>query len=71
MTEADYQSMPAIFKKNKIKYVLFNGGNGTMDTCGKVKKACEGTDIIVVGIPKTIDNDLALTDHAPVMQVQP
>lgn len=65
LTEADYQSMPAIFKKNKIKYVLFNGGNGTMDTCGKVKKACEGTDIIVVGIPKTIDNDLALTDHAP------
>lgn len=65
ISEEEYQKMPAIFKKHNIRYVLFNGGNGTMDTCGKVQKACEGSDILVVGIPKTIDNDLALTDHAP------
>ena len=42
-----------------------NGGNGTMDACGKTCAACEGTGISVVGIPKTMDNDLAVTDHAP------
>ena len=36
-----------------------------MDTCGKIRRACEGTDIRVVGIPKTIDNDIAVTDHTP------
>jgi 6-phosphofructokinase 1 len=57
--------MVKVFKKNNIKYVLFNGGNGTMDTCGRVSKACEGEDIYVVGIPKTIDNDISIIDHAP------
>ena len=36
-----------------------------MDTCGKIYHACEGQDIRVVGIPKTIDNDIAITDHTP------
>ena len=36
-----------------------------MDTCGKLQQHCEGTDIRVIGIPKTMDNDLAITDHAP------
>lgn len=65
LEEEDYESMVEVFKKNNIKYVLLNGGNGTMDTCGKVSKVCEEHDIYVVGIPKTIDNDISSIDHAP------
>lgn len=65
LEQKDYDDMVAVFKKNNIKYVLFNGGNGTMDTCGKVSKACAKEEIYVVGIPKTIDNDISIIDHAP------
>jgi len=61
----DYDRMAVIFEKHNIRYVLINGGNGSMDTCGKISRACEGKGISVVGIPKTIDNDIAVTDHAP------
>ena len=64
----DYQAIARVIEKNDIKYVFFNGGNGSMDACGKVYKACQAlglTDVRVVGIPKTIDNDIAVTDHAP------
>lgn len=61
----DYEAMPAIFTKYNIKYVLLNGGNGTMDTCGKIYAACKAFGITVVGIPKTVDNDIAITDHTP------
>ncbi len=62
---ADYSRMVDIFKRNNIGIVLFNGGNGSMDTCGKIYKACGDSGIRVVGIPKTIDNDISVTDHAP------
>lgn len=65
LEKPDYDKMVEIFKKNNIKYVLFNGGNGSMDTCGKIYKACGDSGINVVGIPKTIDNDISVTDHAP------
>lgn len=68
VTEEDYNKAPIILKKYNIKYILPNGGNGTMDTCGKIYKSCIEagyTDIKVVGIPKTIDNDIAITDHTP------
>lgn len=68
VTEEDYNKTPIILKKYNIKYILPNGGNGTMDTCGKIYKSCIEagyTDIKVVGIPKTIDNDIAITDHTP------
>ena len=61
----DYAAMPAIFERLGVRYVLMNGGNGTMDACGKTCAACAGTGIAVMGIPKTMDNDLAVTDHAP------
>lgn len=61
----DYERMPAVFQKYDIGYVLLTGGNGSMDTCGKIARACAGMDIRVGGIPKTMDNDLAVTDHAP------
>lgn len=62
---ADYKTMPAIFKKYGIGYVLLNGGNGTMDTCGKICHVCEDSGIFVMGIPKTVDSDIAITDHTP------
>lgn len=68
VTREDYKRTPEILKKYNIKYILPNGGNGTMDTCGKIYKACVEAgygDIRVVGIPKTIDNDIAITDHTP------
>lgn len=63
--QEDYDAMPAIFGRYNIRYVLLNGGNGTMDTCGKIYLACQASGIAVVGIPKTIDNDIAITDHTP------
>ena len=64
---APEKSLVEVLKKKNIKYVLFNGGNGTMDTCGKLYKICQdqGLDIKVMGIPKTMDNDIAITDHSP------
>ena len=62
---ADYEQMARILQKHDIRYVLFTGGNGSMDTCARLSRACEGTGIVVGGIPKTIDNDIDLTDHAP------
>ena len=50
-----------------IGYFFFNGGNDSADTCLKVAKAAEkfGYDLKAIAIPKTIDNDLAVTDNCP------
>jgi 6-phosphofructokinase len=61
----DYQKLLEILKKNRVKYLLFNGGNGSMDTCGRIYKLAVDAGIGVIGIPKTIDNDIAVTDHCP------
>jgi len=65
----DYAAIADKLVENDIRYLLFNGGNGSMDTCGKIAAAiaqrAPGKGIRVVGIPKTIDNDIAVTDHAP------
>lgn len=65
--QEDYEAMADILEARNIKYVLFNGGNGTMDTCGKLHKTCSrrNMDVRVMGIPKTTDNDIAVTDHSP------
>lgn len=65
LTQKDYPRMVEILKKWKIRCVLFNGGNGTMDACGKLYELCKREEISVVGIPKTVDNDIAATDHTP------
>lgn len=67
LEEAQYEAMARILKEKEIRYVLMNGGNGTMDTCGRLYEACRaaGHQVYVVGIPKTMDNDIAITDHAP------
>lgn len=61
----DYAVMRRVLEQHDIRFVLFNGGNGSMDTCGRLEAACEGSGICVCGIPKTIDNDIAVIDHAP------
>lgn len=65
LEEEQYEKMKEIFKANNIRFVLFNGGNGSMDTCGKVSAICKEEGIFVVGIPKTMDNDIFNIDHAP------
>lgn len=67
LEQEEYERMAGILEKYGIRYVLFNGGNGTMDTCGKLFRACRktGTDVRIMGIPKTMDNDIAVTDHSP------
>ena len=67
LEQEEYDRMVEILVKYDIKYVLMNGGNGTMDTGGKLYKTCQGKglDIKVMGIPKTMDNDIAITDHSP------
>jgi len=67
LTEEDYAGLLDILVKYNIRYFFYNGGNDSMDTCNKVAKLAKdsGYDMRVIGIPKTIDNDLDLTDHCP------
>ena len=65
--ETDYKRILEIFKKYNIRYLFYNGGNDSMDTCEKVSRymAKVGYECRVMGVPKTIDNDLFGTDHCP------
>ena len=67
LTDADYPAVLECFQRFNIRYFFYNGGNDSMDTCHKVYQlACQsGYELRVIGIPKTIDNDLAVTDHCP------
>lgn len=67
LEEEDYFAIAKSVIAHEIGIVCFNGGNGSMDACGRLYKACRelGADVCVVGIPKTMDNDIAVTDHAP------
>jgi len=65
LREDDYPKLLQMLKKYDIGYFLCTGGNDTMDTCNKVHKMEKDFELRVMGIPKTIDNDLALTDHSP------
>ena len=60
-----YMQIVESLKKHNIGYVFVNGGNDSMDTCNKISILCQelNLDIRVIGVPKTIDNDLACTDH--------
>ncbi len=67
LTDADYPTVIETLKKFNIDCFFYNGGNDSMDTCNKVSKLAqaEGLDVKVIGIPKTMDNDLDITDHCP------
>ena len=61
-----YMKIINTIEKHEIKYVFVNGGNDSMDTCHKLSCLAKELklDIKVIGVPKTIDNDLACTDHS-------
>ena len=65
--DTDYKRILEIFKKYDVRYFFYNGGNDSMDTCNKISKYMQkvGYDCRVMGVPKTIDNDLYGTDHCP------
>ena len=65
--DTDYKRILEIFKKYDVRYFCYNGGNDSMDTCNKISKYMKkvGYECRVMGIPKTIDNDLFGTDHCP------
>ena len=65
--DTDYKRILEIFRKYNIRYFFYNGGNDSMDTCAKVSRfmAKSGYECRVMGVPKTIDNDLFCTDHCP------
>ena len=62
-----YKKIFDTFKKHNVGYFLYIGGNDSMDTVKKLSAyaADKNIDIQVIGVPKTIDNDLFLTDHTP------
>ena len=65
--EATYDLLFEILKELDVKYFFYIGGNDSMDTIKKLANRAEeiGSEIRFMGVPKTIDNDLAVTDHTP------
>ena len=65
--KTDYKRILEIFKKYNVRYFFYNGGNDSMDTCNKISRYMKsvGYECRVMGVPKTIDNDLYGTDHCP------
>ena len=65
--DTDYKRILEIFKKYDVRYFFYNGGNDSMDTCDKISRymSKSGYECRVIGVPKTIDNDLYNTDHCP------
>ena len=65
--DTDYKRILEIFKKYNVRYFFYNGGNDSMDNCKKISRYMEsvGYECRVMGVPKTIDNDLYGTDHCP------
>lgn len=65
--KTDYLRILEVFRKYNIRYFFYNGGNDSMDTCNKISKFLKESnyDCRIIGVPKTIDNDLGHTDHCP------
>ena len=67
VTESEYMNILNTFEEYGIKAFFYIGGNDSMDTVMKLDRYCKavGRDVKIIGIPKTIDNDLPCTDHTP------
>ena len=67
LSERDYSRVLEVFAAHKISYFLYAGGNDSMDTAHKVAElaAEKSYGLQVIGVPKTVDNDLLVTDHCP------
>ncbi|MCI0401232.1 MAG: 6-phosphofructokinase [Gammaproteobacteria bacterium] len=66
-SKAEYERLIEVFKAHNIGYFFYNGGGDSQDTSYKVSQIGEklGYPITCIGIPKTVDNDLPLTDNCP------
>jgi 6-phosphofructokinase 1 len=64
---AEYERLIDVFRAHDIRWFLYNGGNDSADTALKVSQLGKamGYDIRCIGVPKTVDNDLAVTDCCP------
>jgi ATP-dependent phosphofructokinase / diphosphate-dependent phosphofructokinase len=64
---AEYERLIQVFKAHDIRTFLYNGGNDSADTANKVSKIGQalGYEVNCIGVPKTIDNDLVVTDNCP------
>lgn len=62
-----YESLLRLFQKYDIRYFFYIGGNDSMDTVLKLSRFMEehAYEMRIIGVPKTVDNDLAATDHTP------
>jgi len=65
--QADFERVLQVFEAHNIRYFFYAGGNDSQDTADKISKLAQerGYALRVIGIPKTIDNDLVVTDHTP------
>lgn len=64
VTEADYERFAATLRQNNARYLVLIGGNGTMYVGQRIAQH-SGLDVRVMGVPKTMDNDVVHTDHTP------
>jgi 6-phosphofructokinase len=64
---AEYERLIEVFKAHDIRYFFYNGGGDSQDTSYKLSQIAQemGYPLTCVGVPKTIDNDLPLTDNSP------
>jgi ATP-dependent phosphofructokinase / diphosphate-dependent phosphofructokinase len=65
--QQDFERVLEVFKAHNIRYFFYIGGNDSQDTADKISKLAQqqGYELRVIGVPKTIDNDLSVTDHCP------
>lgn len=66
-SDEDFDRMAATLRQLDVRYLIFMGGNGTMRGASVVIERCRklGFEVQIVGVPKTVDNDIALTDRCP------
>jgi 6-phosphofructokinase 1 len=67
LKEEDYDRILKVLTAHDIRYLFIAGGNDSMDTANRVFKMAgeKGYELFVMGLPKTVDNDLPMTDHCP------
>ncbi|MFZ1389957.1 MAG: 6-phosphofructokinase [Dokdonella sp.] len=66
-SRSQYERLIEVFRAHDIRWFLYNGGNDSADTANKISQIGKalGHEVTVVGVPKTVDNDLAVTDCCP------
>jgi 6-phosphofructokinase 1 len=67
LSDEDYDRILLVFRAHNVRHFAYIGGNDSMDTCHRISQlaATTGYEMQVMGVPKTVDNDLACTDHCP------